>query len=40
MKKTEMESAFEQSYLPEKPNLELINDLTYRLRDKFYKAKE
>lgn len=40
LKQTEMESAFEQSSLPDTPDLELINDLTYRLRDKFYKDKE
>ena len=36
LKKTEMESVFSQSSLSEKPDLELINELTYRLRDKFY----
>lgn len=40
MKQAEMESAFEQSSLSEKPDLELINELTYRLRDKFYNARE
>lgn len=40
LKQTEMESAFEQSSLPETPDMELINDLIYRLRDKFYKDKE
>lgn len=39
-KQTEMEIAFEKSSLPDKPNLDLINDLTFRLRDKFYKDKE
>ncbi|TKG93989.1 nucleotidyltransferase [Puteibacter caeruleilacunae] len=33
---SEMELAFENSSLPDRPNLKLINDLTYRLRDKFY----
>jgi uncharacterized protein len=40
LKQTEMESAFEQSSLPETPDLELINDLTFRLRDEFYNDKE
>lgn len=40
LKQTEMESAFENSSLPHKPDLELINELTYRLRDKFYKESE
>lgn len=35
-KKMEMEEAFENCDLPEQPNLELINELTFRLRDKFY----
>lgn len=39
-KQLEMELAFENSLLPEKPDLAKINDLTYRLRDKFYKDKE
>lgn len=39
-KKTEMETAFEKSSLPEKPDLSLINDLTFRLRDKFYREQE
>ncbi|NEN25840.1 nucleotidyltransferase [Cryomorpha ignava] len=38
-KKAEMEQAFENSSLPERPDLEVINDLTYRLRDKFYREK-
>ena len=33
---TEMEEAFENSDLPEKPNLELINTLSFQLRDQFY----
>ncbi len=40
LKQTEMETAFENSSLPDRPNLELINDLTYRLRDKFYNDRE
>ncbi len=35
----EMDKAFEQSYLPETPNREYINELTYKLRDKFYNEK-
>ena len=33
---TEMEEAFENSDLPEKPNLKLINTLSFQLRDQFY----
>lgn len=32
----EMDLAFNNSDLPEKPNIDLINDLTFKLRDKFY----
>jgi uncharacterized protein len=39
-KQEEMELAFENSTLPDVPDLAMINDLTYRLRDKFYKDKE
>ncbi len=39
-KQTEMEAVFEKSSLPEKPDFELINELTYRLRNKFYKDRE
>ncbi len=39
-KKHEMEKAFEKSSLPEKPDPDLINDLTFRLRDKFYQEQE
>lgn len=39
-KQTEMESAFESSSLPDSPDLEIINKLTYSLRDKFYNDKE
>lgn len=36
-KQTEMELAFEKSDLPASPNKQLINELTYKLRNKFYK---
>ena len=36
-KQAEMELAFQKSSLPDHPDLAMINDLTYRLRDKFYK---
>jgi hypothetical protein len=39
-KQVEMELAFEKSELPDEPDLAMINNLTYRLRDKFYKDKE
>jgi len=32
----EMETIFENSKLPGKPNIEMINELTYKLRNKFY----
>lgn len=32
----EMDTVFNNSDLPEMPNIEYINDLTFRLRDKFY----
>jgi len=32
----EMEQSFEQSTLPEAPNREYINEMTYQLREKFY----
>lgn len=35
----EMEKAFEKSTLPETPNREYINELTHKLRDKFYNEK-
>lgn len=35
-KQLEMELAFENSDLPESPNLGMINDLTFRLRNQFY----
>lgn len=38
-KRTEMEAAFENSTLSEKPDLDLINELAYRLRDRFFKDK-
>ena len=37
-KQNEMERVFEKSELPEKPNIELINELTYKMRNKFYKG--
>lgn len=39
-KQSEMELAFENSTLPNEPDLAMINDLTYRLRDKFYNDKK
>jgi uncharacterized protein len=39
-KKKEMELAFEISNLPDIPDKELINELTFKLRDRFYKEKE
>jgi len=39
-KQVEMELAFKNSGLPYEPDLVMINDLTFRLRDKFYKDKE
>jgi len=38
-RQTEMEEAFEKSNLPEVPNLDYINELTYNLRVKFYDSK-
>lgn len=35
-KQLEMEKAFEQADLPEKPDIERINELTWRIRDRFY----
>ncbi len=35
-KQLEMELAFENSDLPQSPDLEIINNLTYQLRNKFY----
>jgi len=40
IKQEEMELAFENSELPNEPDLAMINDLTYRLRDRFYKDKK
>ena len=37
-KQQEMEETFAQSLLPDQPNLEIISDLAYRLRDKFYET--
>jgi uncharacterized protein len=39
-KQAVMESAFEKSDLRDQPDIEMIDDLTFRLRDKFYKEKE
>ncbi len=39
-KQTEMEMAFDDSTLPDEPDLAMINHLTYSLRDKFYRDKE
>ncbi len=35
-KQLEMELAFENSDLPESPDLKMINELTFKLRDRFY----
>lgn len=40
IKQEEMELVFENSDLPIKPDFAMINDMTYRLRDKFYKDKK
>lgn len=40
IKQVEMELAFKNSTLPNEPDLDMINKLTYILRDKFYKDKE
>ena len=39
-KQEEMEKAFENSELQEKPDREKINELTYRIREKFYAEKK
>ena len=39
-KQNEMEKAFEKSDLQEKPNMKLINEMTFKIRDKFYKLNE
>jgi uncharacterized protein len=39
-KQKEMEFAFMNSDLPDQPDTDMLNDLTYRIRDKFYKDKE
>jgi hypothetical protein len=36
----EMELAFKNSKLPDEPDLDMINNLTYRLRARFYKDNE
>jgi len=38
-KQEEMEAAFEQSSLPEKPDVDLINKLTYTLRNRLYQER-
>lgn len=40
LKQAEMELAFKNSTLPDEPDVAVINDLTYALRDRFYKDKE
>lgn len=40
LRQEEMEMAFARSELPNEPNYILINELTYRLRDKFYRDNE
>lgn len=40
IKQEEMELAFENSELPDEPDLVMINNLTYRLRERFYKDNE
>ena len=37
-RKLAMEAAFEQSTLPESPNLAMTNQLLYRLRARFYNS--
>jgi hypothetical protein len=39
-KQVEMELAFQNSPLPKKPDLAIINDLAYRLRDRLYEERE
>jgi uncharacterized protein len=39
-RQNEMELVFKDSTLPDQPDIKLINDLAYRLRDKFYKEKK
>jgi hypothetical protein len=39
-KQAEMEVAFENSDLPDEPDITLINALAYRLRDKLYKDRD
>lgn len=40
IKQEEMELAFENSELPNEPDLAMINNLTFRLRDRFYNDKK
>ncbi|NJO88561.1 MAG: hypothetical protein HC831_06065 [Chloroflexia bacterium] len=35
-KRVEMEKAFKNSTLPDRPDLGLINELAFKIRDKFY----
>lgn len=39
-KQNEMEKAFEKSELQEKPNIKQINEMTFKIRDEFYKLEE
>lgn len=39
-KQHEMEQAFKHSSLPMTPNMELINQMTYNIRDRFYNSRE
>jgi len=39
-KQNEMEKVFENSNLQEEPNLMMVNEMTYKIRDEFYKLKE
>lgn len=39
-KQLEMEQAFKNSQLPESPDIEMINALTFKLRDRFYQDSE
>lgn len=36
-RQVKMEKAFEKASLPENPNLEIINELTFKIRDRFYR---
>ncbi len=39
-KQNEMDKAFEKSDLQEKPNVKLINEMTFKIRNEYYKLKE